>query len=157
MEPYNPKAYPIIIWSREDGHIVVDGHLRLKTCKQINLSGTVPVVLKSFANEDEALGYAIRCQRDRRNLTDAELLSAIAELDKRKTRGSSERDEQGKMKPITSSDVKGRSSQATAEVLGISSTKVEKARTVLDKATPEVKEAVESGEMSINMIYNMMV
>src|SRR4051794_4925547 len=43
--------------------------------------------LRDFADEDEALLYAIASQRDRRNLTDAELVRCVEALDDLKSEG----------------------------------------------------------------------
>ena len=78
-------AHPIIIWA---GHkvTVVDGHTRLAAAQKIHLN-KVPIILKEFASEDEALQYAIKAQSHRRSLTPQELLNCLAELDKRKSAG----------------------------------------------------------------------
>ena len=41
----------------------------------------VPVIRQEFKDEKEALEYAIHNQRDRRNLSDAELLRCIEAID----------------------------------------------------------------------------
>jgi len=138
-----------------------NGHTRLHAAIAAGIDD-VPVVLRAFWDEDTAVEYAIHCQRDRRNLSGADILRWIAEVDKRKT--AQERAAMaGRPKAgenLTSREVKlsphhARSSaQQTADIVGTSRAKVEKARTVLDKATDEVKEAVEKGEMSINQAYN---
>jgi ParB-like chromosome segregation protein Spo0J len=46
----------------------------------------VPVALKRFDTEDEALEYAIKRQRNRRNLTDREIMKYVEELNKRRRR-----------------------------------------------------------------------
>jgi len=46
-----------------------------------------------------------------------------------------------------------KSATETAEIIGTSTRKVEQARAVLDKAAPEVKAAVVSGDMTINKAY----
>ena len=76
-------AHPIIIWA---GHkvTVVDGHTRLAAAQKIHLN-KIPIILKEFASEDEALQYAIKAQSHRRSLTPQELLNCLAELDKRKS------------------------------------------------------------------------
>jgi ParB-like chromosome segregation protein Spo0J len=51
----------------------------------------------------------------------------------------------------------GRSSEKTAEALGTSRGKVEKARTVLKNADDELLDEVKSGEKSINQAYNEVV
>jgi ParB-like nuclease domain. len=73
-------GHPVIIWA---GHkvTVVDGHTRLAAALKLGMS-KIPILLKEFADEDAALQYAIRSQSHRRNLTDAELLTCLGELDK---------------------------------------------------------------------------
>lgn len=147
-------AHPIVLWDEKG--VVVDGHTRLQAAIAAGIDD-VPVVLSAFFDEDTAVEYAIHCQRDRRNLSDADMLRWIAEVDKRKTKaqaGKAGRDKQLGLAQDCASFSKKKSAAATAAVVGTSARKVEQARTVLDKATDEVKEAVEKGEMSINQAYN---
>ena len=127
-------AHPIIIWA---GHkvTVVDGHMN-----------KVPIILKEFASEDEALQYAIKAQSHRRSLTPQELLNCLAELDKRKSAGRP-----GKLATFVANF--GKSSEATADLLGISRGKVEKLRTIKNHATAKIRDAVASGNMSIDKGY----
>ena len=114
---------------------------------------------QNFETEDEAVLYAIHCQRDRRNTTDADLFRWIQEADKRKTAEEraqlagrpKKQDENnlGTNVPKLSSDEK-RTSRATAELVGTHFKKVERARAVIDHGTPEIKQAVLSGEMTIH-------
>ncbi|MBR5679126.1 MAG: ParB N-terminal domain-containing protein, partial [Clostridia bacterium] len=129
------SAHPIILWA---GHnvTVVDGHTRLAAAKKL-LFAQIPVIHKEFKDEAEALEYAIKSQRNRRNLTDADLLRCVTELDKRMKEGRPG-------KTATNLAVNGRSSENTAKLLGTSRGKVEKIRTINDHASDEVKEAVKS-------------
>ena len=72
------RSAPIIAWHpgeiSEDRlagepYLVIDGHARLMAAKQLSIL-IVPVVLREFKTEDEAIEYAIRNQWDRRNLPD---------------------------------------------------------------------------------------
>ena len=150
-------AHPIVMWDEKG--IVIDGHTRLQAAIAAGIDDVL-VIRNSFEDEDAAVEYAIHCQRDRRNLSDADMLRWIAEVDKRKTKaqaGKAGRDKQLGLTPdgVSPDDHQVRaSSAATAAVVGTSARKVERARTVLDKATDEVKQAVEKGEMSINQAYN---
>jgi ParB family chromosome partitioning protein len=144
------KSKPIALW-RRCGLTVVDGHTRLRAAEIAKLKD-VPTVMKEFPDERAALEYAIKCQRNRRNLTEQELLQCISELDKKKTAG---RPRKEKLAPCGAS--LGKSSNETASILGVSTRKVERARAVLDKAPAEIKEAVKSGKMSINAAYNKTV
>lgn len=138
---YDP-AHPIILWA---GHraSVIDGHTRLAAAKTAGVMD-VPVVTKDFSDEREALEYAIRSQRNRRNLTDAELLTCLNELDKRKARGGN---------PIASREAIGKSAEKTADLLGVSRAKVERLRTVHDHAPEQIREAVSTGKLSVNKAY----
>jgi len=143
---YDP-TWPIAAW----GGVVVDGHTRLAAARQARLT-LVPVAMHHFPDEAAALEYAIKCQTNRRNLSDEELLRCWQELDKR--RQSGERTDLAQ--PCARSPEDGRapkSAAATAELLGISQRKGEQIRTVLDHAPEPVKEAVQAGNMSINAAY----
>ena len=145
---YDP-AQPIVVW-KEKG-IVVDGHTRLDSALALwpeERFADIPVVEKSFKDEDAAVEYAIHCQRDRRNVTDADLLRWIGELDKRRQSGERTDLATGVARSLP------RSSEETAEAVGTTRGKVEKARTVLDHAPEEVKQEVLSGKKSINAGYN---
>ena len=79
-------SYPIVYTFIDDKIAVVDGHTRLTAARMLDLDA-VPVILKTFSSEEEALRYAIHNQRDRRNLTDADLLRCIETVDRLKARG----------------------------------------------------------------------
>lgn len=139
------KSRPIALW-RRCGLTVVDGHTRFRAAELLKLKD-VPTVMKDFSNEKSALEYTIRCQRNRRNLNEQELLQCISELDKRKPKGQ-------RNDLVPHGTKLGKSSNETASILGVSHRKVERARAVLDKAPDEIKDAVKSGKMSINKAYN---
>ena len=142
---------PIVLWQ---GHnfTVLDGHTRLRAA-ELTDTFEVPVEVKSFSTEDEALAYCIRCQRNRRNLSDQEILQCVSELDKRRDRTINFEAKTSKATHVAL----GKSANETAKVLGVGRGKIEKARTVLDKAPDEIKAAVKSGKMSINKAYNQTV
>lgn len=148
-------ARPIVLWA--DKKIVIDGHTRLEAARR---AGLVQISCREFPfrDEDTALAYAIHNQRNRRNMTEAEILRCIEALDRRKSHGGDRRsedfiassealkDEEGELK--SSGKRKAKSAQKTAEIVGTSRAKVEKARSVL--ADPEEKEAVLDGKKSIH-------
>ncbi len=145
------ESKPIVLWESHNS-IVIDGHTRLKAAEKAGLI-QVPVVLKKFDDEEAALEYAIRCQKNRRNLLDQEILNCIAALDRRKDRTRNFTPETSKAQHCAL----GKSSAETASFLGISQRKVEQVRTVMDKAPEGIKDAVKSGEMTINAAYNKTV
>lgn len=156
-------AHPIVVgigpWCEHPKGVVIDGTTRVMCARQLELD--VEVVEKWFDSEDDAIEYAIRHQRNRRNLTDAEIASCLQILDVRRTPGrppqelasrdaNLETHETVEEKPVQTS---GKSAEHTAELLGTSTRKVEKARTVMKDADQETKEKVLSGEKSLNKAY----
>ncbi len=95
---------------------------------------------------------AIKLQRHRRNMTDADILTCVETLDKKRARGGDRRSEARKSIPQDCGIEKGKHSSAgeTGELLGISGRKVEQVRTVMDHADEATKEAVKQGDLSIN-------
>ena len=59
--------YPIVVWEGHD-NVVVDGHTRLIAARQLGYA-TVPVVSRSFSDEEAALQHTITAQRVRRTLS----------------------------------------------------------------------------------------
>lgn len=139
------SAHPIIVWKGHNS-TVIDGHTRLAASKKL-MFNLIPVILKEFKDETEALEYAINSQVNRRNLTDAELIKCMSALDQRKTKG-------GNKYLKASREALGKTAQKTADLLGISRAKVERIRAVCDHASDDIKAAVSDGKMSINKAYN---
>ena len=146
------RSQPIVVWESHDS-IVIDGHTRLRAARNAGVF-EVPVMLKPFPDENAALEYAIKCQRNRRNLKDFEIMNCLEELDKRMTKAEAGSNH-GKLAPFGASF--GKTAEQTANLLGISSRKVERTRTVMDRAPEEIKEAVKSGNMSIHAAYQQTV
>ena len=143
------QAQPVVIWKGKN--VVIDGHTRVMAAQQAEVS-EIPVEAKEFADDDEALAYAIHNQRDRRNMTDGDILRCVEVLDRRKPKGG-DRKSRGAQSITSTEVIDKRSSKDTATVIGTSPAKVERARTVLDHADPETKREVLSGEKTINRAY----
>lgn len=152
------QSQPIILWDRteEEGRnalYVVDGHTRLVAAKQIGLP-RVYVDRKKFPDEEAALQYAIHNQRDRRNITDADILRCIEAVDKLKFRGGDRRSESAKSKTSSEAIDSIKSSAAkTAKIVGTSKTKVEKARTLMRHVDEDTKNDVLAGKKSLHRAY----
>jgi ParB family chromosome partitioning protein len=145
------RSQPLVLWKDHD-NIVIDGHTRLAAAKKAEIY-QIPAVFKDFDTEDEALKYAIACQRNRRNLTDGELVACVIELDKR-------RDKNANLKQNSTEaphGASGKSAKETADLLGINHRKVERIRTVMDNAPDDIKQMVKTGRMTVNSAYNRTV
>lgn len=146
------ESKPVDVWKRpsQDGfkYVLVDGFTRASAAKEIGRH-TVTAYLHDFASVEDARAYAIHTQRDRRNLTDAEIMSVLSVIDKKVTgfKVSS---------PLAPSGANGtlpaKTAQRTAREIGTSARKVERARKVASDA--EIAAAVKKGEISINKGYN---
>ena len=80
MEKYGyDQSKPIITWKEKN--IVIDGHVRLQAAKNIGIAD-IPVYEATFADENEALAYAIHSKRDKRGFSDADILHLVPILDK---------------------------------------------------------------------------
>ena len=145
------ESKPVDVWKRpsEDGldYVLVDGFTRTQAAKEAGRL-TVTAYLHAFASVEEARDYAIHTQRDRRNLSDAEIMSVLSLIDKKVTgfKGDS---------PLAPSgaycDLPAKTSYRTAKEIGISARKVERARKVA--SDQEVAAAVKRGDLSINKGY----
>ena len=147
------ESKPIDVWKRatQDGfeYVLVDGFTRIRAAREIGRL-TVTAYLHSFASMEEARDYAIHTQRDRRNLSDAEIMSVLNVIDTKMTGFK-------RSLPLASSDASAeppaKTAERTAKEIGTSTRKIEKARKV--NSDPEITAAVKRGELSINKGYNI--
>jgi len=127
------KAEPIVIWKGKN--LVVDGYTRLKAAIEAGFT-EIPVEEKEFSSLEDAAEYSKKRQRDRRNLSQAEIMAAASKLENKAVY-----------------DGNGRGSEILAKELGISPSTIQHARTVLTSASPEVVEQVKQNKLSINKAY----
>lgn len=137
-------VFPIIVWGEKN--IVVDGHTRVAAARAIGLE-QVPVLFKEFENEDDAVLYSFHVQRNRRNMSDDDILRCLELLDT--VHAVSEKKRNRDNPDLTRRET----NKIRAKELGISSHKVDKARKVLEHGTSEIRESVNSGEKSINKAF----
>ena len=144
----------LAIWQGQEAPVVIDGHTRLQAAINEGIE-QVPVWLHEFDTEEEAIEKAIKLQRNRRNMTDAEIVTCIEVLDHKRARGGDRRSETEKSKASGDAIEKSfsKSAKETADLLGISTTKVERNRSILNNGDPATIEAVKNGEMSMNKGY----
>ncbi|MCP3942628.1 MAG: ParB N-terminal domain-containing protein [Desulfobacteraceae bacterium] len=136
------EVFPIIVW--EGKNIVVDGHTRFNAAKAVGLK-EVPVQFKTFESEDDAILYSFHIQRNRRNISDEDILNCLALLDT--IHGSTPMD--GNKEKLN----KKETNEMRANQLGISPHKVDKARKVMEHGNDEIRESINSGEKSINKAF----
>jgi ParB family chromosome partitioning protein len=127
------KAEPVVIWKGRK--VVVDGHTRLKAAIAAGIT-EIPAEEKAFPSLEEAKRYAYKRQAERRNLTQAEIFAAAAELGVKEGR-----------------DGAGRGSEILGKELGVAPSTIQRARKVAAEAPPEIINQVKQNKMSINKAY----
>ncbi len=105
-------------WLTKD--VVIDGHTRLEAARSAGVE-LVPVFYIDFDTREEALNYAIHNQRDRRNLTDAEILGYVETVNQKATRGRPSK------KNPPGGGILEKTAKEIAEETGISERKAERA------------------------------
>lgn len=151
---YDP-AEPIVVWKGRD--LVVDGHTRLAAAREADIE-QVCIDERDFEGLRGALEYAIRRQRDRRNLTGKELdgfvARAIEALDSLKPRGGDHGNQHtGGKEAKASPGAFAKSAAATAEQVGVSARTVERARAVLASGDEATRAALLQGRATANGAY----
>ena len=142
----------ILVWDRGDDLVIVDGHNRYKIAREHNLKWSHKVM--HFESREAVKEWIIKNQFGRRNLTpyDRSLLALklkpmIAEKAKKKQASHTE---QGYQK----SDKAEHTAKELAKVAGVSHDTIHKVEKIEAEATPQVKQAVRDGKLSINQAYN---
>jgi ParB family chromosome partitioning protein len=148
------EATPIICCERkeEDGHRilrVIDGHTRLAAAKKAGLQ-KVLVSVQDFPDKDIALLRAIYYQRERRNMSDADIYICAGRVDKLKRTGRKSNAEK-----LASGEANlGKSAERTAVIVGTSKTIIERVRYIRANADEQTKQDVRDGKKTINRAYN---
>ena len=139
------ETFPVIVW--EEKNIVVDGHTRFAAAQALKLD-KIPVIFKTFENEDDAILYCFHIQRNRRNLADEDILRCLEVLDNIAPPSGKKNADSDRPAPR-----KKEMDILRAKELGTSVAKAEKARKLLEHGTEDIKKSVTSGEKSINQAY----
>lgn len=154
----------ILVWDRGDDLVIVDGHNRYKIAREHNLKWNHKVM--NFESREDAIAWICDNQLGRRNLPTADKViladrkhEALAAIAKRKQMmGKSDPDKKScqgmSAKEKNKIDRQNKTDYKIAKIAGVSEDTVRKVRKIEAEATPQVKEAVRQGKLSINQAYN---
>lgn len=141
----------LVLW----GDTIIDGHNRYEICQREGIP--FETVQREFSDRNEAVIWIIQNQFARRNLPAYErarlalrLKPAIAEKAKERQGTRTDlniRENSHECEP-------GRTDEQLANVAGLSSNTIRRVETIEEKATPELKDQLRTGEISINQAYN---
>jgi ParB family chromosome partitioning protein len=129
------NTQPITAFNYHGKVTVIDGHTRLQAARNAGIKRMF-VIVEEFDDLEDAKLYAYKRQRVRRNLTQAEIFKAAANLQLKDGRDGS-----------------GRSVDQASRALGVSSATITHAKTVNERASEDDKEAIQRGEKTINEVY----
>lgn len=144
---------PIKVWN----DTIIDGHNRYEICRENGRSfQTTPM---SFVNRDEAKAWILQNQLARRNLNDAQravIALKLEELIEAKAKERQATSTGGKKPQLLTKSTKAEpvhTRKAVAKAAGVSEDTIRKVKAVEEKGTPEQKERMLKGEVSINKAY----
>lgn len=149
------KNFPIMEWH---GY-VVDGHNRYKICKEHNITDYVVGTL-AYETKEEVMEWMLDIQLGRRNLSPiqriaiAEKYRSIYEKQARKNQLSGLKNQIDTVLPNLVKRESIDTTKKLAEVANVGKETYRMGKKILDSDNEEVKNAVLSGEMSINAGYN---
>ena len=145
----------ILVWDRGDDLVIVDGHNRYKIAREHNLKWSHKVL--PFKDRETVKAW-IRCnQLGRRNLDKWQKFDVQKELEEAIKKEAEGRMLAGKKSDPTQKSAEGKKGETRdkmAALIGVSHDTYNKMKKIDSEATPQVKEAVRKGELSINQAYN---
>ncbi len=146
---FNP-AHALQVWEYDGKLYLVDGYTRKDAAERAGIK-EFPVFVRHFASREVAFAFAVKEQTVRRNLHDGNYLNLVVLYDETVATGSTKpRAEGGKFMPKASDDAHGKSAARTGDMLGISTTKVERIRRVLAQTDETTQQEVRDGVLTIH-------
>lgn len=143
---YDPNE-PVLIWKEKD--LLIDGHTRLQATKEAGLKD-IPTSLLVFDNENDALKYAIKRNKNKgRRVTTGDKFMLFEVVDEIGEEGGDKKSK-NHSKNFCSDPA---SAKHTAKLIGASDTQVTKMRTILQFADEEDIEQVRNDEISIDAAW----
>lgn len=137
----------LVLW----GDILIDGHNRYEICTQYGIP--YKTVQKDFDSREDVIQWIILNQFGRRNLPMYERARLALRL--KPVISAKAKENQGQRTDISQKSVKSTDTQKElAKVAGVSHDTIAKVEKIEATATPEVKEQLRTGEISINQAYN---
>jgi len=138
---------PLIVW----GNILIDGHNRYDICKKHNIP--FRTAEREFETRDDAVIWIIKNQFGRRNLSAYDRARLALKL--KPVLAEKAKENQGTRNDICQKSDKSSidTKKEIARAAGVSHDTIAKVEKIESKATPEVKNQIRSGELSINQAY----
>ena len=151
---------PLLIWKEEN--TLIDGHTRLKSAKECHIKD-IPTVLISFKDEQSAIRYAIKRNKNKgRRTSNGDKFRLIRILDNPNLQGGDHCSEDYKKQNLNlnfafdeDSPEAIETAKVTGKLIGVGQTQVCKMRTILKYGTEEDIENIENDEISIDAAWKL--
>ena len=145
----------ILVWDRGDDLVIVDGHNRYQIARKHGLKWSHKVM--PFKDKDEAKLWIMTNQLGRRNLPD--YVKTVIALKVKPAITKKAKDKEAERKTTLTKSTKSNmpsinTRKEVAKIAGVSEDTVRKVEKIEAEATPQTKERLKKGELSINQAYN---
>ena len=146
----------LIVWKQPDGNdILIDGHNRWNISVK---HGGIPFQIKQmeFPDRNAVKLWIIRNQLGRRNIDKwirFDLTKQLAEIEAKQAKERQGTRTDINIPPMLA-ESKGDTRDKMAEMVGVSHGTYDKMKAIDEKATPETKQLVREGKLSINQAFN---
>lgn len=142
---------PITIWETPSGNrILVDGHNRFEIAAKHGLTWTENIM--HFDLREDAMAWIIRNQLGRRNIN-AYVRSELSLKLKPMIQKEAKKRQGTRTDICQKSDKSIDTKKELATIAGVSHDTIHRVEVIVEKATPEEKKKLRSGELSINQVY----
>lgn len=136
---------------------VVDGHHRLRICKELGIEPRIKV-LEHIKTVEEAKRYTTIVNAVRRHLTDfqrAKMALVLYEEEKKKAKEREALSGKLKEKVASIEATFGKAAEIVAQQFGLSRTQFERCLTIMQKAPQEIQDLVEDEKIAIYSAYTL--
>ena len=142
----------ILVWDRGDDLVIVDGHNRYQIARKNGLKWNHKVM--NFESREAVKEWIILNQFGRRNLSAYDRSILALKLKPVIVEKAKERQIQGGKEKVVQKSAQAKTRDELAKVAGVSHDTIHKVEKIEAEATPQVKQAVRDGKLSINQAYN---
>ena len=144
---------PLTIWKTPSGNkILVDGHNRFEIAAKHGLTWEEHIM--SFDLREDAMAWIIRNQFGRRNLSAYDRSVLALKLKPMIAKEQKQKQIEGGKTKVQQKSVEATTTQKElATIAGVSHDTIHRVEVIEEKATPEEKKKLRSGELSINQVY----
>lgn len=143
---------PLVFWRVPNGDdFLIDGHNRMKIAEKYGLPYEVKRM--EFDLREDVKAWIIRNQLGRRNISTVDKVLLTLQLKPIIAKEAKKRQAQAGRGEEVQKSAQAKTRDELAKIAGVSHDTIHKVETIYNEGDDEIKQAVRSGEMSINQAY----